>query len=229
MILMDDLIGLFFPRICNACEVVLLKNEETICTRCLYSLPRTNFHLHRENPVTELFWGRVPVQSATAYLYFAKAGRVQHMIHQFKYKRKLEVGRMLGKMYGNDLLKSVYFADVDAIIPVPLHWSKQKKRGFNQSKVFGLEMAAAMNVPLISDVLVREKATETQTRKSRFERWQNVSYVFKLINAEKIAGKHILLVDDVVTTGATIEASASVLLEVPGTRVSLAFLAIAAH
>ncbi|MBE0637839.1 MAG: ComF family protein [Bacteroidales bacterium] len=229
MILIDDIIGLFFPRICTACEAVLLKNEETICTRCLFTLPRTNFHLHSENPVTELFWGRVPLQSATAYLYFAKAGRVQHLIHQFKYKGNLEAGRLLGKMYGNDLHRSELFAGVEAIVPVPLHWSKQKARGFNQSEVFGREMASAMNVPLLTDILFREKATATQTRKSRFDRWQNVSYVFNLTNPDKIAGKHILLVDDVVTTGATIEASASVLLAVPGVKISLAFLAMAAH
>lgn len=229
MRLVDDIVGLFFPKICNACGAVLLRNEETICTRCLYTLPRTNFHQHSENPVKELFWGRLPIRSATAYLHFAKAGRVQHLIHQFKYKGKLEVGRTLGRMYGNDLRASPYFKDIEAIIPVPLHWSKQKSRGFNQSEIFGREMAIAMNVPIITDVLIREKATATQTRKSRFERWQNVSYVFKLENSEKIAGKHILLVDDVITTGATIEASASALLEVPGVKVSLAFLAMASH
>ncbi len=229
MRIVSDFIGLFFPKICNACEAVLLKNEETICTRCLHTLPRTNFHLHRENPVTEVFWGRLPIESASAYLYFAKAGRVQHLIHQFKYKGQLEVGRLLGTMYGNDLRKSPYFENIAGIIPVPLHWSKQKTRGFNQSEVFGRAMATAMNAQLMKDVLIREKATTTQTRKTRFERWENVSYVFKLTNPERIAGKHVLLVDDVITTGATIEASASALLEVPGTKVSLAFLAMAAH
>jgi ComF family protein len=229
MRIVEDFIGLFFPRICNACEAVLLKNEETICTRCLHTLPRTNFHLHRQNPVTEVFWGRLPIESASAYLYFAKAGRVQHLIHQFKYKGQLEVGRLLGTMFANDLHKSPYFKNIEGVIPVPLHWSKQKARGFNQSEVFGRAMATAMNVPLMDDVLKREKATATQTRKSRFERWKNVSYVFKLTNPERIAGKHILLVDDVITTGATIEACASAVLDVSGTKVSLAFLAMAAH
>lgn len=229
MSLVNDFIGLFFPKVCYACDNVLLKNEETICTRCLFNLPRTNFHLHRDNPVSELFWGRARIEAATAFLYFAKAGRVQQLIHNYKYKGRLEVGRMLGKMFGADLKNSQYFSSVEAVVPVPLHWSKQKIRGFNQSEIFGREMASVMNIPIITDALVREKATATQTKKSRFERWQNVSYVFRMAQPEKIAGKHILLVDDVVTTGATIEASASVLLECPGTRVSIAFLAVASH
>jgi len=229
MRLMDDVIGLFFPRLCNACQALLFKNEEIICTRCLLSLPRTNFHLHHDNPVMETFWGRIPLESATAYLYFSKAGHVQHLIHQFKYKGQLEAGRMLGRMFGKDLLQSPYLKNVEIIIPVPLHWSKKKARGFNQSEIFGQEIATVMGIPLLSDVLIREKATATQTRKSRFERWQNVNYVFSVINPAKIEGKHILLVDDVITTGATIEASASALLEVPGTKVSVAFLATASH
>jgi competence protein ComFC len=229
MTLLHDFIGLFFPKVCCACDNVLLKNEETICTRCLVSLPRTNFHLHRDNPVAELFWGRIIIQSATAFLYFSKAGRVQHLIHNFKYHGKLEVGRMLGKMFGEDLKKSDQFRNLDGIVPVPLHWSKQKARGFNQSEVFGREMAAALKVAFINDALVREKATATQTKKTRFERWQNVNYVFRLARPEKIRGKHILLVDDVVTTGATIEASAGILLEQPETRVSLGFLAVASR
>ncbi len=229
MTLVRDFIGLFFPKVCYACDNVLLKNEETICTRCLIDLPRTNFHLHRENPVSELFWGRVNIQAASAFLYFAKAGRVQKLIHNFKYKGKLEVGRTLGRMFGSDLKQSPNFSGIDLLIPVPLHWSKQKARGFNQSEIFGREMAAAMGIPMITDALVREKATSTQTKKSRFDRWQNVSYVFRVAKPEKIAGKHILLVDDVVTTGATIEASASLLLEMEGTQVSLGFLAAARH
>lgn len=229
MTLARDFIGLFFPKVCYACDNVLLKNEETICTRCLVDLPRTNFHLHRDNPVSELFWGRVNIKAASAFLYFAKAGRVQHLIHNFKYKGKLEVGRTLGRMFGSDLKQSPDFSGIDLLIPVPLHWSKQKTRGFNQSEIFGREMAAAMGIPIVTDALVREKATSTQTKKSRFERWQNVGYVFRVAKPEKIAGKHILLVDDVVTTGATIEASASLLLEVKDTMVSLGFLAVARH
>ncbi len=226
---MDDFVGLFFPRVCNSCGAVLLRNEEQICTQCLMSLPKTNFHLHLENPVTEIFAGRFPIRAASAYLYFAKAGRVQRMIHQFKYKRNLELGRVMGRMFGNDLHKSQLFSGLDCVIPVPLHWSKQKARGFNQSEIFGKEIATALNIPLFNGVLVREKATETQTRKSRFERWQNVSYVFRVVEPEKIAEKNILLVDDVITTGATIEAAASTILEVPATSISLAFLAIASH
>lgn len=226
MALWTDLIGLFFPRLCCACRDVLLRNESTICTRCLSTLPKTDFHQHEDNPVASIFWGRIPIQHATAFLYFTKAGRVQHMLHQFKYRGDLEVGRLLGKLFGQQLKDNEKFKEVEAIIPIPLHPTKLKQRGFNQSEIFGNEMASQMRIPILTDVLTREKMTQTQTRKSRFERWLNVSYGFRVHHPEKISGKHILLIDDVVTTGATIESAASALLEVPGLKISVAFLAI---
>ena len=224
-----DIVSLFFPNICNSCDSVLYQNEDIICSRCLLTLPKTKFHYHQQNPVTEIFDGRLTIESAAAFLYYSKGGRVQHMIHNFKYKKNLELGRLLGRLFGNDLRKSSLFNNVEAVIPIPLHESKQKLRGFNQSEVFGRELAAVLKIDFLADVLIREKVTTTQTRKSRFERWKNVDDVFRVTQPEKIRGRHILLVDDVVTTGATVEAAGLTLLDVPDVTISLAFLAVASH
>ena len=175
----------------------------------------------------EIFWGRIKIHSAATFLNFTKSGRVQKLVHQLKYKSKIEVGLLLGELYGGDLKKAALFESVEVIIPIPLHWKKQKKRGFNQSEMFGRGLAKAMNVQLDTDSLYRKVDTATQTKKSRIQRWENVSDVFALKNEANLEGKHILLVDDVITTGSTLEASANKLLEIPGVKVSLATIAFA--
>ena len=227
MSLFDDFISLLFPRICASCSKLLFKNEEVICTKCLYKLPRTNFHKFVQNPVMEVFWGRVKIHSAATFLHFTKTGRVQKLVHQLKYKNKTEVGVLLGELYGRDLKKADLFKNVNVIIPVPLHWKKQMQRGFNQSEMFGRGLSKAMKARLDTKTLLRSVATETQTKKSRIERWENVSEVFDLKDEKQLEGKHILLVDDVITTGATMEACASKLLEIKDVRVSLATIAFA--
>ncbi len=227
MTLVDDFIGLFFPQVCEACGNLLYKNEDILCTRCLYHLPKTNFHMHRDNPVTETFWGRLPLQSGASYLYYAKAGRVQNMIHRFKYRGHRDTGVLLGKLFGRDLLKSPHFRSVDAIVPVPLHWSKLKKRGFNQSEIIGRAMAEAMDVTLETRVLYRREATSTQTKKSRYKRVENVRDKFALSRPELLEGRHVLLLDDVITTGSTMEACGLCLLEIPGLKLSVASLCFA--
>ena len=227
MITFRDFIGLFFPRVCQGCGNLLFKNENTICTKCLANLPKTNFHQFRDNPVMENFQGKLPVVSATSFLYYSKAGKVQQMIHNFKYHRKLEVGRILGRMFGSDLLQSLLFNTVQIIIPVPLHWSKLKSRGFNQSEVIARAMAEKLGAKLETGVLIRRFATETQTKKSRIQRVENVQGKFELRNPEKIAGKHVLLVDDVITTGSTMESCAELLTRVEGIKLSLASIGFA--
>jgi ComF family protein len=222
-----NFIELFFPRICSACGHLLYRNESTLCTRCLISLPKTNFHNFSDNPVMETFWGQVNLQSATSFLYYAKSGRVQEMIHNFKYHNKREVGRVLGEMFASDLKSSAFFRDVGVLIPVPLHWTRLKKRGFNQSEIIARAMAGVLHTDVETDVLLRPFATETQTRKSKVKRAENVKGKFAIQNSHRIAGRHVLLVDDVITTGSTIGECATLLLEVADVKVSVASLGFA--
>jgi ComF family protein len=223
---LTDFFNLFFPNLCVVCNHHLVNQEELICTKCLYNLPKTNFHKAIDNPVSQLFWGRTKVEYATAYFTFNKGSRYQHMMHKFKYHGNKEIGFVLGRSFGNQIRNSV-FSEIDVIIPVPLHKSKLKKRGYNQSEWIGKGLSEALHKPLDTKSFIRAVATETQTRKSRFERWKNVENIFKITNTEALEGKHILMVDDVVTTGSTLEACANVLLELDGVKVSIATLAVA--
>ncbi len=223
----DDLISLFYPRLCAGCNTALVKGEEVLCLHCLADLPRTNYHLLAENPVFQLFIGRANITLASSFCRFDKGGRLQHLLHQLKYKGNCEVGKKMGVLFGYDLIQSSSYQEIDAIIPVPLHPKKEKKRGYNQSAEICKGLADSMNRPVISGNLVREVHTSTQTRKGRFERWENVSGIFIVKNEALLAGKHLLLVDDVVTTGATLEACCEPLLKISGVRVSIATLASA--
>lgn len=215
-----DFWSLFYPRICPACDNPLVRNEEFLCTACLMDLPRTNFHKDRENEVAQMFWGRANVENASAFLYFHKKSKVQHLLHKLKYKGDKEVGRFLGRLAANELIETP-FAQIDMIIPLPLHPKKQKIRGYNQSEMIAQGLGEVWGKKTETGVLIRKIANTTQTRKHRYERWLNVEEVFEVVNPDKIANKHILLVDDVVTTGATLEASAGELLKVTNTKVSI--------
>ena len=225
MTLIEDFISLFFPRVCNACEAPLMHNEEIICMSCLFHLPKTNFHQDQENPVSRLFWGRVNIHAAAAFYYFRKGSKIQHLMHQFKYKGHKEVGVFIGDLYGDELKKSPCFNTVNVVIPVPLHRKKIKKRGFNQSERFAMGLSQSMKIDLVTSVLVRKTASETQTKKTKFRRWENVKEIFDIEQAKTLEGKHLLLVDDVITTGSTIEACATVLHQIPGVKVSVAGMA----
>jgi len=227
MAMFQDFIELFFPVVCECCGNLLYRNERTLCTRCRMRLPRTHFYLDDQNPVAATFWGRVDFQYATSFLYFSRAGRVQHMMHRFKYKGRREIGSLLGELFARELRRSENFRNIDAVVPVPLHWSKQKKRGYNQSEVIASAMAPLLKSQLETEVLYRNTATETQTKKSRLMRAENVKGKFSIQYPEKIRGKHLLLIDDIITTGATIEACAQMLLTVDQVKVSIASLAYA--
>jgi ComF family protein len=226
MLWIDDFISLVYPKICAICGNSLWKSEETICQRCDYHLPKTNFHLESDNPVSRLFWGRVNIEAATAFLYFNKGNAVQELIHKLKYKGRKDIGVLMGSRYGLYLRNSCLFRDISWIIPVPLHKKKFAQRGYNQSELFALGLSSVMRVPVENNELVREKVTETQTRKSRFKRWENVSEKFVIQNPQKLAGSHVMLVDDVITTGATLEACAQALIPVPGIRISIVAIAV---
>lgn len=221
----EDLMALVFPEVCNACGNALYKHEYLICHYCKVSLPVTNFHLQLENPIDKIFWGRVAIENASAYLYFHKGNRVQELMHRFKYKGKKELGELIGAMYGYELLKNKFLSNADTIIPVPLHPDKKRKRGYNQSEYFAIGLSKALKITCDSNILIRATASSTQTKKNRFERWKNVESIFKVENPEKLANKHVILVDDVITTGATIEACANTLLASAPCKVS--FLALA--
>ena len=225
--LLDGFVSLFYPRLCLSCEKNITPDKDALCISCQVKLPKTGFHLEKENAFTDRFWGRIKIESGSAFYHFSKGGKVQHLIHNLKYKGKSEVGIKLGNLYGKILKKSDFYKNVDTIIPVPLHPKKELKRGYNQSDMFAKGLAETMEVEWKKDVLVRTKMTQTQTKKSRIERLENVKDVFELKNRDVLKSKHILIVDDVLTTGATLEACATKILEIPNTKVSLATIAFA--
>jgi len=225
--IMDDLLGLFYPELCVTCGERLISQEKYICMKCWFDLPVNNFHLEPDNKVARLFWGRVQIENAASFFNYRKGSRYQKLIHFIKYKGLKELGYETGLKYGSVLADSEAFRKVDVIVPVPLHPRKQRKRGYNQSEWIARGLAESMEKPLSAGNLYRKMHTSTQTRKNRFERWQNVEGIFGVKNSGEFFGKHILLVDDVITTGSTLEASAFQLLKINDTRVSIATLGFA--
>ena len=171
---LDDLLNLFFPNLCRACGIKLIGEEETICFDCLYHLPKTNYHHFADNPVEQTFWGRINIEAGTSFCFFEKGTTIQHLLHQLKYKGEKEIGLELGKHLGAQLAGSGRFQSVDVIIPVPLHPGKEKKRGYNQSEWIAKGISQTFQRPLKTNILIRKTDTSTHTRKSRFERWENV-------------------------------------------------------
>ncbi len=222
-----DFTSLLFPQLCPACSESLVAIEDIICTDCRYNLPFTNFHLQPDNIVARQFWGKVDIEAAYSLYYFAKGGKVQNLMHHFKYNGIQRIGNILGNIAGDQLKQNEKFGAADFIIPVPLHKSRLKQRGYNQSKCFAEGLAEKLYANVNDNNLVRVKATETQTHKSRFLRFENMQEVFKVTRPEELANKHVLLVDDVVTTGSTLEACSIELLKIPGLKLSIATIAYA--
>ncbi len=222
----DDLLWMMFPSLCAACGRPLFNGEECICTLCRFHLPRTGFHREKENSVVKQFWGKVKIREATAYYYFSKGEGVQRLIHQLKYKGRKDIGLIIGKLMGLELLNSIY-EEVDMIIPVPLHKSRLRFRGYNQSDCFAEGLSAGLNKNFSTTALFRREATSTQTRKHRFERYKNVENIFSVSDPGQVEGKKILIVDDVITTGSTLISCAEALLKIPRTEIFIAALACA--
>ncbi len=188
-------------------------------------MPRSNYHLETDNPFQKKLSGRIPVKFVMSFFKFVKAGNVQHVLHALKYKNQPELGRMLGRVYGNELLNSGYQDQFDLIIPVPLHPLKKRRRGYNQSEEFGLGLAEPLNIACTEEYLKRISLTGTQTKRTKLKRWENVKSVFEAVSPESLYDKRILLVDDVVTTGATLEAAGQTLLDAGCKELSIACIA----
>ncbi len=220
-----DFLALFYPKYCYACGKKMVNQEILLCTECELHLPLTDFHTYTPNPMEKMFWGRVEVEAAASYFYFRKGSGVQSLIHHLKYKGKREIGVFFGHRLGLNLSEHPVFSTADAIVPVPLHPKRQRERGYNQSEAVAEGMAEVLHLPVVSDALVRSRATSTQTRRGVYQRWENVSGIFEIRDAASLQGRHLILVDDVTTTGATMEAAARCLQSLPGVKVSLASLA----
>jgi ComF family protein len=225
-VLGEDTLALFYPDYCAACNELLLRSEEVICTHCRITLPRTNFQNIRNNIIEKQFWGKVQLESAFSFFYFHKGERIQRLLHLLKYKERPDIGIVLGKICGNELRKSKHLQQYTMVIPVPLHPVKFRLRGYNQAACFAKGMAESMEISCVESILIRRKQTETQTKKSRFNRYLNVADVFEVKEPHKLVDQHVLLVDDVITTGSILSAC-SELLKARGAKVSVASIAYA--
>lgn len=224
--MVTDFFDLLFPDCCISCNHALLKGEKAICVICMAALPHTHFHTEEDNFLVQKFWGRVPLRYGLAYLHFKKGGKVQNIIHHIKYKGAFQAATMLGTWYGHDLYKANYGDKFDLIVPVPLHKSKMRKRGYNQSTCFAQGLSEGLLVDYSEGVLVRTRERDSQTKKGRLDRWSNVNTIYRLAEAADVKGKRILLADDVATTGATIEVCAQLLLNAGAREISVVVLAL---
>lgn len=229
MTLINDFMSLIYPRLCEACGNNLFRHETYICNYCRVSLPRTNYHRFTDNELSRAFAGRVPFQTACSFYLYDKKGRVQKLLHAIKYQSQTGLAEHLGKLYAENLHTDSALASVDVIVPVPLHKNKLKARGFNQSEFFARGLSGILAKPVDTSSLIRIKDTATQTRKKKYARWENVEGIFRLNTLHTLQKKHVLLVDDVITTGATIEAAWLALKEAPDLTISVASIAFAAQ
>ena len=221
-----DFLNLLYPKLCFGCESHLNTNENILCTSCLHELPIASQHLEKDNPVEKIFYGRIPVKNATSLLLFEKKGMVQKLIHNLKYRGHKEISPFLGKWLGTELKDLPAWKEITVVIPVPLHRKKEKIRGFNQVEGFGQELARALEVPYRNDLLLKVTATKTQTLKKRLARWGTIEETFVVNQPAVLENAHVLLVDDLVTTGATLEACAHKLLQIPQLEISIATMAV---
>ena len=208
-----DFVSLFFPDYCLACGGSLVKGEEIICTLCMLEMPQTEYHHVDENPLQARLAYRFPVKHAMALYKFSKSGRVQHLLHQLKYRNHPEIGVALGRYYGEKIMEVNLREELDLIIPIPLHPVRKRKRGYNQSAKFAEGLSERLHIPFTDDLMERKNETQTQTNKTKLDRWENINGVFGIKTPQSVRGKKILLVDDVITTGSTLEACSQVLLK----------------
>jgi ComF family protein len=222
---LKNIYELFYPALCACCNNTLTSNELTICINCRHDLPHTNFTNEENNLVEKSFYGRIQIESATALFYFFKKGNIQNLMHALKYKNQQQVGTLLGNWLGDEMSQSNRFSSIDYIIPVPLHKNKLKTRGYNQVSYFGKSIAKSLNIPFNETILTRVSYTKTQTKKIRFDRWNNVQELFFVEDQKALENKHILLIDDIITTGATLEACCKAFEKTKNLKISIACMA----
>ena len=221
------LIDLFYPRICLICGRALQSHEKHLCMYCIQNIPRTQFHSHSEDNIMEhLFRGKVQIEKAVAFFYFSHHGDYRHLIHQIKYRGEKECARYLGEIYAREL-GAEFFTDIDLLVPVPLHPKRLRKRGYNQSEWIAMGISDFTGKDIDRYLIHRCGTSETQTNKGIYKRWENTQNIFTLGNTSEAEGKHLLLIDDVVTTGATLLSCANTLSNIKNIKISLLTLAIA--
>jgi ComF family protein len=225
--ILADFVGLIYPRVCVGCHEVLYRHEDTLCTHCHIELPHTHFENQPNNPVARLFWGKINFETATSSYFFSKKSRIQQIIHSFKYKNRPEIAEYMGHLMGKKLMSIHQRLPFEVIIPVPLHPVKKRLRGYNQAEHLAMGISEEMNVPLDVKSIQRITANKTQTNRSLYDRWTNVNSIFELRSNHTLSGKHVLIVDDVITSGATIESCAQCILTIPKIKISIASLALA--
>ena len=221
----QDFVSLFFPAYCLGCRCPMVKGESIICTKCLFEMPKNEYHKEIENPLQQRLSLRFPVKYAIALLKFTKNGTVQHLLHELKYKNHPEIGIVFGRICAEKLMESSRHKCIDLIIPVPLHSSRRRRRGYNQSAKFAAGISERLNLPFSDELLIRKLRTETQTHKTKLTRWENMNGVFALRSNSNLKGVRILLVDDVITTGSTLEACSEILLNAGCVELSIACIA----
>lgn len=224
---LNHIVNLFYPRVCAACGNLLMSKEETVCLSCRYLLPKTLYEKNADNPLAQMFYGQINFHAVTAEFFFSKTGKVQHLLHQLKYEGNKDAGFFLGQQLGESIKETELFQEIDYIIPIPLHPKKEHIRGYNQSHVIAQGVEDVTEIPIMKDCLYRKVFTSTQTKKSREERWDNVKDIFDIKNGERLKGQHVLLIDDVLTTGATLMAAGKTLSQIPDIKISVATAACA--
>lgn len=225
--MIKNLINLLFPKICNGCETLLLTNETTLCAKCRHDLPFTKHHSVKENETFKKFYGKLPVEHASSIVYFNKKGIVQELIHKLKYKGAEDIGALFGELYTTELTEIHSFENFDEVIPVPLHKKRLRKRGYNQVTHFGLALSKSIGIPFNETILERKHYSKTQTKKTLLGRTEINTSLFEAKFSEKDHGKHFLLIDDVITSGATLEACGKALLKIPNSKLSIITIAYA--
>ncbi|MDR2621210.1 MAG: ComF family protein [Dysgonamonadaceae bacterium] len=225
--LLQNFVSLFYPKLCVICGTPLVADENYFCLECFLKLPKTNYHLNPDNQVADRFAGKIPLVKGASYLYYNKGGTGQKLIAEIKYKDNRNLGEWMGAFWAKEWLSSDFFSDIDYLVPVPLHPSKKRKRGFNQAEAIALGIARVTGIPVDTENVFRKKANTTQTKKGLFERWENTKDIFEVKSLDFFKNKHILIIDDVLTTGSTLESVAQSILKTKGVKISLLSLAIA--